>query len=388
MSRTKTDAGPIFVRELSSDSPRSGIASLNPSDISVTLHSFDEMVKIDAEKTAAFVTEDGEVLTLHNYFDTFPGYSQGAGGIVYHEYLRGNTAIVGPETWHEDDLLKRCTFSVEGIDDQLHNNPRFEALLRKSSDEKASTEVLSLQIEDATISVYYTMSSNWIFNRAPELRPRFELEFPEGNKLFDASDIIYSIVEFLSASQSRALVANDIKIYRSTQTEMKANLNDVGDFPYHYFVYNFEQEPAASIEYQFFAKSFAYLRENRDMELFRACLKQWLTRSEDWREASALMVAGFKLSKEMSGARLLAATRWVERIPGNQAAGDMLDEHFAEIVRAAAAKAEEIGHKGLEGRIKGSLRSLKSETNRQRLERLVARGMTVVDPLTFEAGHW
>ncbi|MBT0671126.1 hypothetical protein HT136_22390 [Novosphingobium profundi] len=309
-----------------------------------------------------------------------------AGSIVYHEYLRGNTAIVGPETWHEDDRLKCCTFSVEGTDDQLHNNPRFETLLRAVSDEKPSTEVLSLQIGDATISVYYAMSSNRIFNRAPELRPRFAIEFAAGRTLWDTKYLISSIVEFLSASQSRELIADDIKIYRSTLTELKNKLQEFGDFPYHYSVHTFKHEPATKLEYQFFAKSFAYLREDPDMELFKACLKQWLSRGEDWREASALMVASFKLAREMSGARLLAATRWVECIPGNAAAGNMLDEHFAEIVRVAAARAEEFGHKGLEGRIKGSLRSLKSETNRQRLERLVARGMTVLDPLTFEAG--
>lgn len=384
MEQPKHDPEPIFIRELGKDNPRSGIAVLSRTELSLTLHAFEELTKTDPDQETAYLTEAGEILTLHGFFSSFPGYRQGSGAIVYHEVLRANTFVIGPKPWREDDLLRRCTFSVEGTDDQLHNNPRFDAILRAVAGEEPGLDVFSITCGDATLTVGYTMTSSRIFNRAPQLQPRFAVEFADGRAIQDARRMIRSVVRFLSASQCRELAAEDIRISRLTLKESYAKALEGTELPYNYALHVYNPDPPRELEYRFFARSFVYLREDQDMELFKVCLAQWVARDEEWDAAAELMLGSFRLSREISGTRLLAATRWLERIPANEAAASMGDNDFDQVVQAAVTRAEKLGHAGLGARIRGSLRSIKTETNRQRIERLVALATTVVDTLSFE----
>lgn len=369
---TMDTSKPIFVRDMDEVQVRTGLADLAHPVLSVTLYAFDGKITIDETKEAVFTTERGEILTLHDYFATGGGYRSGTNATVWNEVLQANQIVVGPDLWKADDLLKRCTFRVEGTEDLLHNVERFEEIEKAEFGSMSSLDVFTVEANGARVTLTHRVRGGG-FNRRPnEIETMWELQFDDPQPINEVRKFVNTIVAFLSMAQLRKLSVREFQISRHSMAELEALVEKDNRVPYNHLVKFYATEDVDVSVQPFTGRSFAHVRFADDVELFTRCLKQWLERDTEWRAAMSLMTENFTLSREISGDRLLSATRWIERIPGTGSLPAINDEHIEQIADKAAETASALGYDELKSRIRGNMKNIKEETNAARLQRLVA----------------
>jgi hypothetical protein len=373
MQDTILDASkPIFVRDMDEVQVRTGLADLTHPVLSVTLYAFDEKITVDEAKEAVFTTERGEILTLHGYLATGGGCRSGTNATVWNEVLRANQVVVGPDVWKTDDVLKRCTFRVEGTEDLLHNVERFQEIEKAEFGSMPSLDVFTVEAAGARVTLTHRVRGGG-FNRRPnEIETMWEIEFDVPQPIEEARKVVNTIVAFLSMAQLRKLSVREFQISRHSMAELEATMKEDNRVPYNHLVRFYATEDVDVSAQPFTGRSFAHVRFADDVELFTLCLKQWLERDTQWRAAMSLMTDNFTRSREISGDRLLSATRWIERIPGTGSQPAISDKHVEQIATKAAETASALGYDELKSRIRGNMKNISEETNAKRLERLVA----------------
>jgi hypothetical protein len=213
------------------------------------------------------------------------------------------------------------------------------------------------------------------------------IEFAEPRTIEEARLIVNEIAAFLSAGQVRRLTVQQLQVSRKTMAEIEACLKKgTTPLPYNHAVRFYMPDAADPGQQPWTGRAFAHVRTAADVDLFAACLKGWLERDEEWQAATRLMLEAFALSREISEDRLLTATRWIERILGNAGPAAIGSADIDAITSVAITKAASLGHDGLDSRIRGSLKAIGGETNKQRLERLVDHVARLADEPTWRKG--
>ena len=367
-------AKPLFVKDMTDEQIRTGLADLRNSALSVTLFAFDASIAIDEDKPAIFMTERGEIMTLHNFFANGGGFRSGTGGSVYNDTLNANQIVIGPDVWEPDDGLKRCTFRVPHVADLLHNMDRFRAIEQANFGALPNFDVFTLDVAGAKISLTHDVRSNGYYSRPTEIEPKFVIEFDMPRSIEKARNLVNKVVSFLSAALARKLTVNEIRISRNNTDEVNSAFKKNRKIIHDHTVKFYDPDKKTVVESQIgAARSFVHVRNDADVDLFKQCLQQWLERGEEWGTPTALMLNSFELNREITANRLLAATRWIERIPGVDGATSIKEDHLNEIIEAAIGKATALGYSDLEVRMRGALAAIKTENNRERLSRLAKK---------------
>lgn len=109
--------------------------------------------------------------------------------------------------------------------------------------------------------------------------------------------------------------------------------------------------------------------------VFRDCLAKWLERAPEWKTAYGLMMNFLRHKGTIGADRLLAACKCLEQIPDTQSLKVLDDGDIEQVISAAMAKANDLGHGNLSGRIKSSLQRVGTEDHEARFRRLYARAL-------------
>jgi len=124
-------------------------------------------------------------------------------------------------------------------------------------------------------------------------------------------------------------------------------------------------------EFEYSIDQFAYAYNDDELSALVSCLKVWIERDVICGKSTHLMIQSFLFFKEISSARLMAACKWFEEIPCVNTISTISNEDITQIAAVAAEKAASLGYDDITGRVSGVIRSLKRETNMQRISRLV-----------------
>jgi len=353
---------------------QTGHLSIGSEGMSVELFDYDSFFHVDDGAVLHLRLEDSRSVSL---YDTVAG---GTGNrsllgenpvTTYAAKIHANTVVVGHQPWEISDAIRRTSFRIKKAKSLLDNATKVRRLASRALAFRAGdSQLFEVRSRDLTVRCWYGGSGSLDLG-LNEWWPVFDIEFGEPRTLHSYLGDVHRVLRFFSAAAGFQLTPSEISMSRFTEQENGKRLerdlrDDLFDVEYMWAeapVREFDLRPHYSFVCAFDA------REIRSMG---ACLAAWLDRSSEWEEASTLMMGSLGLHDQVSGERLLMACRWLEKIPGAKAERTLEDEDLSAVTGAALEAAESRGLKGLEGRISGALRTLRSEANRDRLSRLVA----------------
>lgn len=359
-------------RELNTTKHRTGIFSCDENDIQVRLFDYEEFFHLD-DAPLFLQLEDNLIVSMHNIVP------KGSGRSIYlHEpstttYFAGawaNTLVVGHRQWAASDLIRTVRFSVPQTKELLSHQPRLKMMRAKRfPSAAASTPLFEVVAAGLTVRCWYTISGSWDFGTS-DWEPRYEIEFAEAQTLQTYMNSVHVVLQFLSATAGFQLVPAKIAISPLTRAESMAAIDKRkdDDFSIEYIW----SEAVVDKSDLHIRNSFAMASDRLELAAFKSCLRAWLVRNEQWEKATTLMMGSLGLVRETSGRRLLVACRWLEAVPDNAVEPAVNKSDIDHIIAEATKASHALGHFTLDQRIRGALRSIGKEANRDRFVRLLS----------------
>jgi len=343
--------------------------------MTLKLFDYDEFFHVKSGTTYHARLEDSCTVSL---YDTLSG-GTGSSSVLsqnpittHFAEIHADTVVLGYRPWQSADPIRRVWFKINKSKDLLRNLPGVRQLAKRTSAMRSGdSRLFELSSKGIVVRCWYGGSVSFDLGLS-DWWPIFELEFSEpktiGNYLAD----VHRILRFFSAAAGFQLTPSEICISRFTGAEIDELLKKGEPDDQHLVEYLWRE--ATVREYDLHPlNSFVSARDAREIKTMVACLSAWLDRPPAWEEASTLMMGSLGLHDEVSGDRLLMSCRWLDKIPGTLAERALNDDDVAKITSAAVQEAVNKGHSELEGRIVGSLRYLRYESNRDRFARLIRK---------------
>jgi hypothetical protein len=359
-----------FCREETTGEGYCGMFLIEEKDIAVQLFAFDKVVGRDFGDLLVLRLENNQVVSLHNNVNGGASTTHSHDGKVLSSSRRviSNIAVIGHDAWAADPI-RRVQFNIAHADDLMLHSDKFDAIADAEFSALPELTLFELKIGGVTVKVWYPTSGSVAFKRATTIGIRYAIEFDEPAILSSYLEIVECVVRFVSAALGHRFGPSEIEISRlSTADSLKAmqERNATGDHSVHYIW------PVTELDNSLWVgNSFAHVRDDKELADFIACLRSWIERDADWKDATNLMMGALALKGVMSGERLLTACKWLEEIPSAASAIAVSPEDIEAIASTAAAEAERLGHKDYKDRIAGVIRGqLKTESNAERFARL------------------
>lgn len=346
------------------------------SDMGMTLELFDyeRFFHLERHQVVHVRLETSRSASLHNTVPAGMGRShiglQSSHPITtYNAKVHANTVVLGDAIWNADDPIRRTWFHIPKTKELVWHPPRIRRLARHSLTMRPiDTELFDVRSRDLRVRCWYGGTGSFELG-LNDWWPIFEIEFDTPRRLDTYLADIHRLLRFFSAAAGFQLTPSEIGISRLTREEFLARLGQGCDSESHQVEYMWPEAEVQRSDLHA-RNSFVCAFNAGEISAMAACLGSWLGRSEEWEEASTLMMGSLGLHDEVSGDRLLMACRWLEKIPGAGAVRSLSDEDLAAITNAAMEEAERRRLK-LSERIRGALRLLRSEANSERFARLV-----------------
>jgi hypothetical protein len=372
MARHALELGPrYFCREETTGEGYCGMFLIEEKDIAVQLFAFDKMVGPVFGDLLVLRLENNQVVSLHNTVNGGASTTSRHDGKVLSSSRRviSNIAVIGHDAWASANPIRRVQFNIAHADDLMLHSDKFNAIADAEFSAMPELPLFELKIGGVRVKVWYPTSGSVAFKRPTTIGVRFEIEFDEPAILSSYLEIVECVVRFVSAALGHRFGPSEIEISRlSTADLLKAmeERNATGDHSVYYIW------PVTELDNSLWVgNSFAHVRYDKELADFIACLRSWIERDADWKDATNLMMGALALSGVMSGERLLTACKWLEEIPGAASAIAVSPEDIEAIASIAAAEAERLGHKDYKDRIAGVIRGqLKTESYAERFTRL------------------
>lgn len=353
-----------FCQLIGREDKLAGTFSVAGGDIRVRLVQLDEFFHLDDAANLRVRTEDDWTASL---FDNVPGSSGRHGDAYFHEII-SNTAVLGDDAWSDDDRVARVSFRVPEADPLFEWSPVFE---RVADAEMGSLEtgLFAAAALDEKVNGHLLLSGTMRSRTPEQIQPLISVEFQERRTLEEMRVAVHRVVRFLSCGTGVHLRPKNIAISRYSEEEFRDRVAAHEPIPQHSLYYHGREnaEPARCEPFH----SLLSLRDDACREAFESALREWIARDEEWRAATALMMAALETQGVMSGERLLNAARWLEETPGAKAAGVVAAEHAKALGKLVDKWAEKLGYGSLGGRFKNALSNVALESNRERFTRLV-----------------
>ena len=362
--------------ELTSGEKYSGKFQFGDDGISTTLVSFDGPILVKLESPIILITEKLDVISL---YDSFTGHrgktfrNDRPAKTAHTQKIVSNIAVVGNDEWAADNRVKRVGFGIRNTMPLLRNQEKVARLSMarvQGADEKDDWLLLNFKANGMAVRLYYTAQYGQWSNEPREVEPRFELEFDEAVLLGKHLDPVRQVVAFCSMALGVPLIPSNITISRQSLVEFLDDVNNRRPTQDHRLLYRwfeFEIDPS---EIRMFGSPVNAYNQN-GLDNLGECLRVWLERGAEWRDAYELMIGAFVRRNEFGADRLLNACKWFEALPNSRANQVVDTETIQAISIAAIEAARERGIKGIKDRISGSIRSIGQENRDQLFRRLI-----------------
>lgn len=384
MSRVEVEQGRRYYCEvIETSEPLAGTFVIDGPSIRASLVRFDGFLTPRLDGPLRLRTEENWYASM---FDIVPsGWSQRGGGAdrAYVRDTSSNITLVGHDVWTDEDLVRRISFRIKGLDLLFRNSPHFTKVVDSDMAEMPDLTAFSTEIEEAILKAWLAPSGSLASQRPTNVTPWIVAEFKQGQTLSDTQWAVRRITRFFSAVSGQSLRASDLIVSRYSQADMLARAERHEPTPEHR-VFRFEDgEEMQSASAEPF-RTLIRLWSSDEREALEASLATWMKRDDQWGPASAMMADTISKQNEMSASRLLSATRCFEEIPDAAPQNVISQDHAKALGKLIGRGAAQLGYEGIAGRFKNAISKIALETNRKRLERLVADvravfGETIVD---------
>jgi hypothetical protein len=332
---------------------------------------FGDFLKPEADGHLCVRTEENWYASM---FDTIPsGWIQRGSGAdkAYVQNTSSNITLIGWDAWTDEDLVRRLSFRIAGLDPLFRNTPHFRAVIDSDLAEMPDLTAFETSTDDGIVKAWLAPSGTLASYRPSEVTPWIVAEFQEGRSIADIRWTVESITRFFSAVSGKRLRANDLTVSRYSEADINARSARHEPIPEHrVFRYEDGDEMPAGTAVPY--STLAGLQSPDERRALEATLKAWIQRDNDWAPASAMMADTLSKQGVMSASRLLTATRCLEEIPDAAPRNLISKEHAKALGKLVGRGAAQLGYGPIAGRFKNAISKISLETNRGRIERLVA----------------
>lgn len=373
----------LHCRELGSG--LTGTLLIAENEIALNLFAYeDRYIAISGDEPIHLQTENLKIVSLHSNVNVASGHSFGENGDprlrgLFHSRFNSYTAVIGSSPWLKTDIVRSAFFQIDHADYMLRHVDKFDSVASSKIGDPFSWELFSVTAEGLTIRVTYGVSYSFELRHPTKVHTNFSVDFHSPQTLNSYLGYLAAVIQLFSASAGGLLRAVNICIARDSVSDQVASAGSDRYKPPHDVRYLW---PAATFDKSFSWAGSSFLLSSNDNELdaLRSCLSAWFQRMAIWKAANALMMECFSAAREIGPNRLLNACRWFEEIPVSRAEPAVPSEKIDAIIEAALSEAGRIGCEKLNSRISGSLRRISTESQRERLQRLL-------DTLRFRFGY-
>ncbi|MDO9412286.1 MAG: hypothetical protein Q7T81_06895 [Pseudolabrys sp.] len=377
MAGTNDDFGKsVHCRELSSGQYYTGILTLSDVEFVVDLIAYEaRSLKIDCDAPIHLQTQNQNIVSLFSNYSALRGTvhapaddSRRKG--LYRDRIVSRIAVIGSGPWQETDIVKSATFNISSIDFMLRHAGKVESISSSDIYSEADRNIFEVTVDDLTVRADY--SSSYSFDAPYPIKTfaSLGLVFHKERSIQNYIEDVLSVVQLFAASAGVSLLPEEINISRTSMFEIESGSPDADYVPAHGVRYLWP-EVAVDKTLVWAGASFLLSSNDEEVEALKACLSTWLSRRSAWRNANDLLMGCLALSNEGGPSRFLNACRWFEEIPGATATQAIASSHVDAIAEVASAKAVELGHGAIAGRVAGLIKRISEETQRARLQRLL-----------------
>lgn len=368
--------------ELSSGEQFSGTLSISNSSIELQLYGFDEHPHCNCESPIFLHKQKNEIVSLHANI-SMGNFRHGgpAEKFVVGEKIESGVAIIGNSKWQSVDRVKRVSFSIPDADKLLEDPQVIERIISKEILDYSDSLVFSIELSILRISLRYDITWYGGGYTRHSIKPRFEIEFRDSQDLTNYLAYVLKVAQYLSYCSGKFMSSADIKISSLSETErheaIRQNVysTDFGAF------YSWGTVEEASSSRTGFAIGYLSVINEKRKTLFKESLSAWLSQEKNWENAFRSIMPSLRQTGILSGDRLMAAFRWFEQIPTTRSKQTLTDKEIARILCSARSVISELGLS--ENRLEGVLKTIKNESNSERISRLVNEVATVFGSSVF-----
>jgi hypothetical protein len=362
-------------REETTEDRVPGSFEITDRDMKLSLLSFDKFFFIDDFPLITVRLENNTYVTMFQNVYGGPGRSWTNGTPpreAHTQTVSANIVVVGPEAWRVERAIRHVGFNVPLANGLLKHDDTYDALARAEVWGLPNSKLLEISFGNVNVLIGYEVRGVGTDPTRTRISPRIGVDFFGSRSLDTYLPTVYSIVRFFSAALCLRLRPHDTEIRAQTHEEFVAAVE--AQEPAHTFEahYIWSHDIGLVEEAADLHGSFVLSHCDAERDNLTACLKAWLERDEDWRNATTLMMGSLKLKDEVSAERMLMAFKWLEEIPTAVQLRPISTDHVDTIAQRAAEVATELGYEDWTGRIRGSLRVLRFESHRDRFARLVS----------------
>lgn len=384
MSRVEVERGRRYYCEVvGSEKPLAGTFVIDGVDIRASLVRFGDFLPPQAGCPLRVRTEENWFASM---FDTIPsGWTQRGGDAdrAYVQETSSNITLVGYDVWTDSDLVRRLSFRIDGLEPVFRNSTHYRAVIDSDMGEMPDLTVFEISADDVVVKAWLAPSGTLASHRPSKVTPWIVAEFSKGRTIADVRWAVQRIVRFFSAVAGKSLRATDLIVSRYSEAEVDARATHHEPIPEHRIFSYADGEEIPAVKADPYS-TLVDVWSSKERIALEACLAKWIERDSDWAYASAMMADTLSKQGTMSTSRLLSATRCLEEIPDAAPRKVISKEHAKALGKLVGRGTAQLGYGVLAGRFKNAISKIASETNRERLKRLVADvratfGDTIVD---------
>lgn len=340
----------------------------------VDLFSFEEDIRLSLDSPVYLLTEHLEVLSLFgNFRRTGNRVRWDPHREIHLQTIYSNLVLAGPSEWQTEDRIRRVTFSVPQalpVLRCLEAAPNLKLAQPPSKDRDWS--VLDLSESGVRVRLWHQADSASDREEPTAVIPRFEIELADPIEVVDYFQPIQLITTFLSFTMGARITPTDITVSRITADEFAEAIDSGRQEEDHRILHLWQTDELNQSDFHLFGSP-VLSTSSEDLRCLARCLKSWIGRSERWTDAYLLMAGCLARRRELTSERLLSACKWLENIP-DESSGLALNEDLVKVMTNAAIEAARSANYFVDReRINGAMRSVRSESWREKMVRLLDR---------------
>lgn len=234
MSRAEVERGHRYYCEVvGSNEPLAGTFVIDGSDIRASLVRFGDFLQPKAEGYLCVRTEENWYASM---FDTIPsGWTQRGNGTdrAYVQNTSSNVTLIGYDAWTENDLIRRLSFRIVGLDPLFRNSPQFRAVVDSDMAESPDLTAFATLADHGIVKAWLAPSGTLASRRPSEVTPWIVAEFEEGRTIANIRRTVQRVTRFFSAISGKSLRASDLVVSRYSEADMNLRATRHEPIPEH-----------------------------------------------------------------------------------------------------------------------------------------------------------
>jgi hypothetical protein len=349
-----------------------GRLSVKDGFVNAYLASFGNKFDVKWSDQIAFRLEQGPILTFIDKDLFLPGYAHAGNKTVYKQHLWSSLSVCGPRKWNKSDRVGAVSFELSNPD-ALYDPDALQRRLKQVSGNKFATlqsdpkDLIEICCNGFKIFIYFGFTSGGenFFSEHITINPNICIDFNEGVMVEEAVKASVACARFFGFSIAHPIIPKHISVI--PYIERKKPRPEQNEF-----LLNVPFPKVAQDSHKTDPRDSAwFLRSDEIRQQLSESLRVWMDRQGAWSNIYELLDKLLGYRPMISGDRLEAAFKIVEKVPFCSREDENWAKKVATLEKSFMESniSERFSDKEKE-RIINRIRSLKDETGTMRIERL------------------